>query len=123
MLIKSHKKCEQCGQSFAGHNSRRRFENHMKTHIKSQVEKIEKVKKKEFPCELCKKIFRREWNLNRHKETCFENLDCSISRIPNIVDPLSIMPKPEKELDWSWRDKMKREKMEKIVKVKVEIMN
>jgi len=43
-----------------------------------------------------------------------ENRDTRKLSDIDIKDPLFIMPKPPIELDWSWRDKLKKEKMAKV---------
>ena len=94
-----------CGKTFSGSHAKRNYENHQKKHLK---------KKQESKCDFCKKEYK---NLRQHKKRyCLENRDPDTGtwKSSDIKDPLFIMPKPTIELDWSWRDKLKKEKMAKV---------
>ena len=96
-----------CGKTFFGNNSKRSYENHKKKHLVSKVKK-----KLESKCDFCNKEYK---DLKKHKKGyCLENRDTRKLSDIDIKDPLFIMPKPPIELDWSWRDKLKKEKMAKV---------
>ena len=96
-----------CGKTFYGSNVKRSYENHQKKHLKPK-------KKQESKCDFCNKEYK---NLSQHKKRyCLENRDPDTGtwKSSDIKDPLFVMPKPPIELDWSWRDKLKKEKMAKV---------
>ena len=102
-------KCDfsDCGKTFFGKNAKRNYENHQKKHLVSKDKK-----KLESKCDFCNKEYK---DLKKHKKRyCLENLDTRKLSDIDIKDPLFIMPKPPIELDWSWRDKLKKEKMAKV---------
>ena len=107
--IKKLHKCNfsDCGKTFFGSNAKRNYEIHQKKHL------VCKDKKKlESKCDFCNKEYK---NLKQHKKGyCLENRDTRKLSDIDIKDPLFIMPKPPIELDWSWRDKLKKEKMAKV---------
>ena len=96
-----------CGKTFFEKNAKRNYENHQKKHLVSKDKK-----KLESKCEFCNKEYK---DLKKHKKGyCLENRDTRKLSDIDIKDPLFVMPKPPIELDWSWRDKLKKEKMAKV---------
>ena len=108
--IKKLHKCNftDCGKTFFGSNAKRNYEYHQKKHSKDK-------KKQESKCDFCNKEYK---NLKQHKKRyCLENRDALTGtwKSSDIKDPLFVMPKPPIELDWSWRDKHKKERMAKVI--------
>ena len=94
-----------CGKTFFGSQAKRNYENHQKKHLVSKDKK-----KQESKCDFCNKEYK---NLKLHKKSyCLENRDTR--KLSDFKDPLFVMPKPPIELDWSWRDKLKKERMAKV---------
>ena len=105
--IKKLRTCDfpDCGKTFSGKNAKRIYENHQKKHLVSKDKK-----KLESKCDFCNKEYK---NLKKHKKDyCLENRDTR--KLSDFKDPLFVMPKPPIELDWSWRDKLKKERMAKV---------
>ena len=97
-----------CGKTFFGKNAKQNYENHQKKHLVSKDKK-----KLESKCDFCNKEYK---DLKKHKKGyCLENRDTRKFSDVDIKDPLFVMPKPPIELDWTWRDKHKKERMAKVI--------
>ena len=93
--------------------------------IQHQV--LKDKKEQVLKCDFCNKNYKSKKRLEQHKKQyCLENRDSTnlnrdstnlnlgSTNLSDIKDPLFIMPKPKIELDWSWREKLKRERMAKV---------
>ena len=99
-----------CGKIYTNKNKKRDYEKHRRKHlvIKATIEQ-------ESKCDFCNKDYGNKCKLKQHKtKYCPENRSTS-TKVLDFNDPSYVMPKPKIELDWSWRDKIKKEKEEKAL--------
>ena len=77
--------------------------------------------KKSFKCPKCDNCFSQKGNLKTHMISVHDGIkrrDASKLKLSektkDSTDPLFIMAKPQIELDWSWKEKIKKEKMANV---------